>query len=177
MTTKLSLPPDTSQILPVKLDPILPPDPPRFPTFSELVELDASTPIEMTRRGSTDLFDGFLGDVTPLLSDFQENPERYGEETHALLEQLMSGNTSIERLSATEKRLLSLATYDFFQSKPVKNREKQASKKQASAKPGRVYKAKTLNQLRRESNKSNKLGSERRRSVPETELPAYWWLT
>lgn len=146
------------------LKPLAAPTPPNFPTFAELVEEDRKAQLSPQRKKETDLFDGILGDLTLLVSDYQRHPEKYGIETHDLLEQLMHGSKSIEHLTTHERRLLNLATFDYYQAVPPK-KDKQ--------KPTRAA-------PQRRSSAHVKAKSEKPRpgiDVPETELPAYWWLS
>lgn len=146
----------------VELPSIQPPMPPAFPTFSELVEEEAKKTPTM-RKKLTDLFDGTLGDLTPLVSDYQRNPEKYGAEAQELLEQLMHGCKSLERLNQSERLALNIATMDYHQP----SRPKPAPAKMA----------------KRSATRSKKPRKAKKRAeprpgldVPVTELPAYWWL-
>lgn len=147
----------------LSLKPLEAPTPPKFPTFKELVEEDKQDQLRPPLKKETDLFDGILGDLTLLVSDYQRHPEKYGIETHDLLEQLMHGSKSIEHLTTHERRLLNLATFDYYQSKPQKKDHQKTQKppERRAATPRKVPK------------------KERPRpgvDVPVTELPAYWWL-
>jgi len=143
---------------------------PRFPTFQELVDLDAMTSRETGNHRLSDLFDGTLGDQTRLIEDFQKYPEKYGEECHDLLQRLASGNLSVEQLSQNDRRLLNLATLDFHQAAPPK-------KPPTIKKPGTSMQSKP----RRRTGLFNKARAQAQKprpgiDVPVTELPAYWWL-
>lgn len=168
MSIKRSSPPTSSDSTElVSLPKIEPLSPLRFPTFAELVEEDrAKQETSSVSRKLNGLFDGMLGDVTPLLADYQEHPEKYGKETHNLLEQLMSGSTSVAQLTTTERRLLNLATFDFFQQTPSKPKERQTA-----APPARG-----AGRAARKVRESKRPGPRPGIDVPETELPAYWWL-
>lgn len=147
------------------LPPLKAPPPPCFPTFSELVELDKQEQ-EQPRRRLADLFDGVLGDQTLLVSDYQKYPEKYGEEVRGLLEQLMQGSKSAEHLTTSDRRLLNLATFDYFQTPPLK-KEPPVTHGSNKAKP--------------RAQAPRKVAPQREKprpgiDVPVTELPAYWWL-
>lgn len=145
--------------------PIEPLKPLSFPTFAQLVEEDAQSQSQGPKSKKIQgLFDGMLGDLGRLLLDFQESPEKYGAEVQPLLEQLMSGSTSVERLSTSERRLLDLATYDFFQPKPQKKETPRVAPKTTEEQTYRREKAETPRP---------RPGID----VPVTELPAYWWLS
>ena len=153
-----------------KLPELQPQEAPRFPTFQELVDLDATTSKETESRRLSDLFDGTLGDQTRLVDDFQRHQEKYGEECHDLLQRLASGNLSVEQLSQNDRRLLNLATFDFHQAAPPK-------KAPTIKKPGTSMQAKP----RRRTGLFNKARVQTQKprpgiDVPVTELPAYWWL-
>lgn len=168
MTTKqpLSEEPSTTTSL-TSLPPLTPPSPPRFLTFSEMVELDAQQQQEQPKtRRLTDLFDGVLGDQTLLVSDYQRHPEKYGEEVRGLLEHLMQGSRSVEHLTTSERRLLNLATFDYFQAVPPK-KEPPVTHGSNKAKPRAQVPHKTA---------SKKEKPRPGLDVPVTELPAYWWL-
>lgn len=167
MTTKqpLSEEPLTTTS-PTSLPPLTPPPPPRFPTFSELVDLDNQEQ-ETPRTGRlADLFDGVLGDQTLLVSDYQQHPEKYGEEVRGLLEQLMQGSKSVEHLTTSERRLLNLATFDYFQEAPLR-KEAPVTHGSNKAKPRAQAQRKVA--VKREKPRPGI-------DVPVTELPAYWWL-
>lgn len=169
MTTKRSLPKTPSESTELtSLPKIEPPSPLKFPTFAELVELEQNQPPTTGRRKMNDLFDGVLGDVTLLLADFQDHPEKYGKETHGLLEQLMSGSTSIEQLSASERRLLNLATFDYYQAVPRKQPDHPA---RAAATPQLTRRQRRIKQ------KAERPRPRPGIDVPVTELPAYWWMS
>jgi hypothetical protein len=167
MTTKqpLSEEPSTTTNL-TSLQPPVAPPPPQFPTFSELVELEAQEQATPKMRRLTDLFDGTLGDPTLLVSDYQRNPEKYGDEVKGLLEQLMQGSKSVERLTTSERRLLNLATFDYFQAPPLK-KEPPVTHGSNKGKPRPQAPRKAA--PKREKPRPGI-------DVPVTELPAYWWL-
>lgn len=143
-----------------------PPEPPsaaRFPSWEEVVQMDREQATAPPRRRLLDLFDGILGDLTPLLADYSRHPEKYGAETHDLLERLRSGSISLEQLSTSERRLLNLATYDFAQATPPKKQKQSQAARAASKGETRAAKKKEP-------------GPRPGIDVPVTELPAYWWL-
>jgi hypothetical protein len=167
MTTKqpLSEEPSTTTSL-TSLQPLVAPPPPCFPTFSELVEQDSQEQGKPKTRRLADLFDGVLGDQTLLVSDYQRHPEKYGEEVRGLLEQLMQGSKSAEHLTTSERRLLNLATFDYFQAAPLK-KEPPVTHGSNKAKPRTQAPRKAA--PKREKPRPGI-------DVPVTELPAYWWL-
>jgi len=137
--------------------------PPKFQTFDELVEEDRKEQLHPQTRKEMDLFDGILGDPTLLVSDYQRHPEKYGAETHGLLEQLMQGSKSIERLTTHERRLLNLATFDYYQAVPPKKEV---------PKPTKTPDRRAAKQREAPKKEKPRPGVD----VPVTELPAYWWL-
>jgi hypothetical protein len=169
---KSSPPAPSSATGALSLPEIKPTLPPHFPTFEELVEQDLlqqTTPAP--KRKLLDLFDGILGDLSLLLTDFQEHPEKYGEEVHDLLEQLTRGSKSLEQLSASDRRLLNYAVFDFMQDSGPKPEVKKPRKL-----PTRklVTKSKAKRRAARSLRKS---ASKTRKPGPATsELPAFWWL-
>ncbi len=179
MSTKKSSPHALSETMELRsLPAIEPPSPPQFPTFQQLVEAATeSQPATGSSRKLNDLFDGMLGTLDPLLADYRETPEKYGEETHALLEQLTHGMTSLERLSTTERMLLNRATFDYYQSVPPKI---EAPKPQPTESESELEK---LAEYEEEVEVTDDAPSETKGpgpvpgvDVPVTELPAYWWL-
>lgn len=160
------------------LPPLEPLSPPTFPTFQQQVEADlASQQAPPAPRKMNDLFDGILGTLDPLLADFQASPEKYGEETHELLSQLILGSKSLEQLSPTERRLLNLATFDFYQTpkpKPPAPLVKEAAADTEENEPE--------DELDEEAEERQAAKNEEGQGpipgvdVPVTELPAYWWL-
>lgn len=152
------------------ISPLLPLEPPQFPSFKELVELDKDEQLQpQKRRRILDLFDGTLGDPTPLVDDFQRHPEKYGTESHELLGQLASGTKSIEHLNDHERRILNLATFDYHQTLPPKK----------ATDPIKKVTAKMTGTPTRRQRIRRKVQKPKPRpgiDVPATELPAYWWL-
>ena len=161
MTTKLS---PTEDLSLTRLDPLPelePPAPLKFPTFQEVVDLEIQQQQMGTEsRRLLDLFDGTLSDQTPLIDDFQRHPEKYGEETHELLGLLASGNKSVGHLTPHERRLLNLATLDFHQG-PTQPKVPIPARQKATQKPARM--------------KNAPRPRSRINSVPDTQLPAFWW--
>lgn len=181
MSTKPNSPPKPFESMELlSLPKIEPPSPPVFPTFQQLVEEDLvslSSSLVPTRK-LNDLFDGMLGTLDPLLADYQANPEKYGVETHALLEQLMHGSKSLEQLSTTERRLLNLATLDFYavvqpKVEPPRPVAREMAEEDAEPDAGAEHD---------EEEKSASADTKKPEApipgvdVPVTELPAYWWL-
>lgn len=156
MTTRSPSPPKPDCL--VGLPPIQPPMPPAFPAFEELVAEDAQRQ-PPTAKKLSDLFDGTLGDLTLLVSDYQRSPEKYGEAEQALLEQLMHGSKSLGRLSSSERLILNMATLNYHQAdRPQRVRKPDPPRKPTRAKPRKRQEPRP--------------GLD----VPVTELPAYWWL-
>jgi hypothetical protein len=178
MNTKQKWPPASSEITALpSLPEIAPLSPPTFPTFQQLVEADReSLSAPAPTRVLNDLFDGILGTLEPLLADFQEHPEKYSQETHELLGQLTHGSKSLEQLTAHERRLLNLATLDFYSATPPKKPEPIV--KQAEAEPEEDEATDELDEEaeERRASKDKGRGPIPGVDVPVTELPAYWWL-
>ncbi len=181
-TKKSSLPKPFEGMEALSLPKIEPLSPLRFPTFQELVEADLATSRSPTSatpsKKLNDLFDGTLGTLDPLLADYQTTPEKYGVETHALLEQLIHGTKSLEQLSTTERRLLNLATLDFhsaYKPKPEQPRlpPHQLAEEEADADTeDREYEEEKTAHADTKKPEAPVPGVD----VPATELPAYWWL-
>ena len=164
MTTKKpsskELSPDSSLPFLEPLKPLEPLSPPTFPRFTDLVEEDAMRQTQPTKtRAPTDLFSGFLGNHLPLIEDFQRHPEKYGTETHELLELLMHGSRSVEQLNANERRLLNLATLDYYQSTPKKPAEKRTTLSKTATTKSRVP----------------RIRKPRPQRTARAELPSFWW--
>lgn len=181
MSTKPKWPHEQSEItalpFPPKIEPL---SPLTFPTFQQLVEVDrASLPATLSAppRKLNDLFDGILGTLDPLLADFQASPEKYGEETHALLEQLILGSKSLEQLSENERRLLNLATFDFYQTPKPTPAAPLVKEAAAEDDEELVDELDEEVEERRAAKNDRGQGPVPGVDVPVTELPAYWWLS
>ena len=159
MSTKQSLP----SMLQMESGLMRPPEPllpPVFPTLQELIveqEIQQRTP--PTRQRLLDLFDGILGDLAPLLEDFSLHPEKYGAAQTQLLEQLMSGSTSLEQLSTMDRSVLNLAVLDF--NTPATPKPPAPAKTAAAEEP---------------NDYEDEEPEEPLDDFVETELPAHWWL-
>jgi hypothetical protein len=159
----MSTKPSPHSMLQMEMQSIRPPEtllPPVFPTLQELIveqEIQQRTP--PTRQRLLDLFDGTLGDLAPLLEDFNLHPEKYGAAQTLLLEQLTSGSTSLEQLSKSDRSVLNLAVLDFNAPAPVKLA---APAKKPPAQEGSPY--------------EDEEPEEPFDDFVETELPAHWWL-
>jgi hypothetical protein len=152
-----------------ELPALSPPQPPTFPSFKELVELDTTEQLQPQKsRRLLDLFDGTLGDLTPLLEDFRRSPEKYGNESQSLLEQLESGNKSVGQLNSHERRLLNLATFDYHQA-PSPKRPNPVQRAAASS-AGTTTRKQRLKHRKTEKPRPGV-------DIPVTELPAYWWMS
>ena len=177
MNTKPKWPQEQSEITGLPFLPALePPSPPAFPTFQQLAEADrASPPPTSSVKKLNDLFDGILGTLDPLLADFQASPEKYGEETHELLGQLILGTKSLEQLSPNERRLLNLATFDYYQTpkpKPSATLVKEAAGNEDEELTDEFDEEAEERAAENEKGRGPIPGVD----VPVTELPAYWWL-
>lgn len=135
--------------------------PPNFPKFPTLEELLRVAPEPSTRRKELGLFDGILGDLTPLLDDYARTPEKYEEDARTLLDRLASGSTSLTRLSAQEKRTLDLATLDFAGHAPARAEKKATPEFHSGHSPLREY--------------LEKRPEARERPTTITELEPFWW--
>lgn len=156
------------------------PSPPQFPSFQALVDEDlkaSQTPATLSKK-LNDLFDGFLGTLDPLLADYQASPEKYGVETHDLLEQLIHGTKSLEQLSTIERHYLNLATFDFFgvakpkaepPRRPVTEPADEEAEQEAEDEADEYEKTAGQDAKKPEAPIPGV-------DVPVTELPAYWWL-
>lgn len=177
MSTKKSSQLTPSEITALPSLPVIePPSPPLFPTFQQLVDQERESLLTTPGRPKklNDLFDGMLGDLAPLLADFQEHPEKYGEEVHELLGQLTLGSKSLEQLSESERRLLNLATFDFYQAVPKKAPEPLVKEAEAEL-DGDIDEA-SDEEARAKTDAEKTEAPIPGVDVPETELPPYWWL-
>jgi len=141
------------------LEPLAPLSPLTFPRFEDLVAEDLKKQTTQTRK-ETDLFSGYLGDPAVLLEDFQLHPEKYGVETHELMGQLMQGSKSVEHLNPSDRRLLNLATVDYYQAAPAKPAEK---KRQFTKSAGAQQ-------------RPSRIRKPRPQRTARAELPDFWWL-
>lgn len=90
------------------------PAPPRFPTFSDLV--GASVSDQPAVRPETGLFEGMLNnDPLPLFQDLVDCPHKYQPGTDVLLQQIISGQKTMETLTPDERLLLDYATLEYTQ--------------------------------------------------------------
>lgn len=91
-----------------------PQPPPTFPTFSELVfESMNEQPVGKREIG---LFEGLMGnDPRPLFQDLVDYPHKYQPGTDVLLQELITGQKTIETLSPDESLLLDYATLEYTQ--------------------------------------------------------------
>jgi len=135
---------------------ILPPLPPKFPSFMELVRLEAET--QATPPPKKGLFDGLVGQVEPLYEDSLEHPEKFKEEAVLLLHDLVAGAKTLKGLSAAEQEILDLATIDFASS-PTKGRPAPRTPRADAPRP--------------EAESSLPIPGV---DVPAGEQGAYWWL-
>lgn len=149
--------------------PLEPALPPAFPTFQEMVLEDAiAARTPATSRRLLDLFDGTLGDLAPLLADFNQYPEKYEAAQTQLLQRLESGSTSIEQLSQSERLVLNFAVLDYLTPPVVKPPAPEPPlAKQAAAERDEWDDS--------DAYKNEEPGTQPGES-PETELPAHWWL-
>lgn len=86
----------------------------RFPTFAELAEL-AALPSAPQQGRDVGLFEVYLHrSPEVLLQAAQEDPERFGPEVTALLEELYSRTRTFEELKPEEQAALNVATAEFF---------------------------------------------------------------
>lgn len=98
----------------LSLESLRPPEPPRFPTFLELVEEDRRAPGASPRVKG--FFRELLADnVQVLLEDAMLTPEKYGPETMHLLETLAGrkpGDLTEDERRAMDGATLTFATHD-----------------------------------------------------------------
>jgi hypothetical protein len=153
-------PTDSSQANLFALDSILPYPPPTFPLFKDLVwQAERGKGPTNQRQG---LFEALVGRVEPIYQDSLAHPEKFSEEALILLAEVISGSKSLVALSASDRRVLDLATIDFASATPTKKRP--------------VPRAPTPRPVDRES-PSEPAGPVVGIDVPEGGEKAYWWLT
>ena len=99
-------------LAPISLMQLLGPQPPRFPTFLELIrqQTKKETPATTERRG---LFKQLLGEPSILYNDLLDDPDKYEDGVAQLLLLLIGGKTSLDQLTMKEHHLLDRATLDF----------------------------------------------------------------
>lgn len=98
-------------LAPTKLEPLLAPEPPKFPSFNEQV-LAMGEPAEKPRARGT--FESLLGSPEILYDAWLDEPERYGPAVGQILLKLLTG-TKLPALTAEELAALDAATLEFAQ--------------------------------------------------------------
>lgn len=97
------------------------PAPPKFPTFAELAQV-VTTPPPIQKSG---LFQQLLGGQTQVLwQDLLKDPDKYEPEVQQLLQEILSGQKSLQALMPEENQLLDRATLDFAQASKTPQPEK-----------------------------------------------------
>lgn len=146
------------------------PLPPAFPTLTEqLKTLEESAVTLSARRPVVDIFDGLLGDLSPLLEDYSLYPQKYGELQSQLLERLASGSTSLRLLTPSEKQFLNLAVLDYAGPNPVDLPTPSA----APAPPKEAADDSGPDEL---SQEEQDLETEKSEALRDAALPTFWWL-
>lgn len=87
--------------------------PPRFPTLSELT---TSPPTSAAPSRGQSLYSALIGNPNVLLEDLVRRPEHYERGVAELLQELSSGQRTLDGLSTSELALLDRATVDWNQS-------------------------------------------------------------
>jgi|SRR5688572_29259070 len=85
----------------------------RFPTLSELAQAPSVSPPSSSDSG---LFSTLVGHPEHMLDDLLRDPEKYEEGVAELLQSLVAGSKSLQRLSMEERDLLDRATLDLNRS-------------------------------------------------------------
>jgi hypothetical protein len=93
---------------------LLAPQPPRFPTFSELVEEHAKERQSASTQSSS-LFHGLIGNPAVLFEDLLADPSRYEDGVAELLQLVIGGVKKLEDLTPEEMQLLDRAAFEFAQ--------------------------------------------------------------
>lgn len=106
----------------ISLQPLLPLQAPRFPTFAELVEQDrmSSTSQPSKREG---LFSALISDPRVLLADLLDSPDKYEPGLADLVQDLVSGQKNLQSLTPMESELLDRSVIDFTRPKITKPAE------------------------------------------------------
>jgi hypothetical protein len=97
----------------ISLVPLLTPQKPTFPRFSELI----GEPVKADSPKKNGLFSALLGNPAVLLHDCLDSPAKYQDDVLPLVQDLVSGNKKIDDLTAEEMLLLDQATIDYNQTK------------------------------------------------------------
>lgn len=149
------------------------PLPPSFPTLAEVVqEAEIAGRQQPMHRRLLDLYDGVVGDLSQLLEDYYQSPQKYGEQQGELLERLASGSASLTELSKSDRLVLNLAVIDYLASTPEKPVEQV---KVANRAETRSEHEDSDGDENYEDYDKSKEPETRAGGVPDDELPAHWW--
>lgn len=96
------------------------PEPPRFPSFQELVQQDALAQLTPAPKVSRGVFEELLGHPEPILQSAVEDPERYDAQALSLLRAIYNNTVRFSDLTPEEKALVNQATMEFFSATPSK---------------------------------------------------------
>ena len=108
-------------LAPINSPKLIPPQSPKFPTFSELVGQIANEPLPKKEVG---LFEGLLGGRPEILyEDLLRNPEKYDPAVEGLLTSMLMGKKRLEDLTADEATLLNSSTFEFNQVPSISKEE------------------------------------------------------
>lgn len=162
MTTK---PPNMHTLMGLPEPSLKAPPPTAFPTFAELVELEATN--QAPPKRSSGLFEQLLGKrVEHLYQDALEQPSKYSEQNQQLMLQLLQGKRQYDELSDEEKDELDRCTIEFA-----------TAKKPTEEGVGKLGKTPPLQQKTRAKKMPTPRKSVDRPGVVSAEgMPPFWWL-
>lgn len=118
--------PRLESLQPLQIPPLptpLAPQPPRFPSFNELL----SQPEPEVQRRREGLFSTIIRNPAILYREYLEHPDMFQEETAHLLTKLVGRQKSLDSLSEEELKKLDEAVVSFLQYRPKKKIETQSS--------------------------------------------------
>lgn len=132
-----------------------------MPTFFELVDAPTSSEVQKPKG----LFETLLGGrAEALFADAEEHPDKYSDETTALMRELVLGQKKLESLPLSDQYLLDQATIDFASapSKPV----------QAAQPPQTLKKEASVEAIEEEEEEEDE---QPFKEGPEASLVPFWW--
>jgi hypothetical protein len=97
-------------LLMTSLLPLLPPQPPTFLSFSDVL---AQGEVSGTGKKQEGLFTALVGDPKVIMADLLSHPSKYEEGVYDLLLELVAGRRSLQQLNENEQQLLDRAVVDF----------------------------------------------------------------
>lgn len=141
----------------ISLLPLLTPQKPTFPRFSELI----GEPVKPSSPNTSGLFSALLGNPEVLLHDCLDFPDKYQVDVLPLVQELVSGSRKMDSLTKEELEILDMATIDYNRAKatPVTKPEPQTMAKTAEV--DLMYDG----------------SADAEQPTALVDAPAYWWLS